>query len=190
MACLAGSAVAVVWFAVRGGSVAWGLVIPAVLLAFVGLADDARSLPAALRLVAQVAAGAAIGSAAGGGWWICVGATVAPLVVNVVNFMDGINGITSLTMVVWGVTARAVGTDRDVPTLALLGGVAAGSAFGFLPWNAPVARLFLGDSGSYLFGAVAAAGIVIGWSSGAYLAAPRLLSPRPTSGAAASGCTE
>jgi len=142
-------------------------VVPAVILTLVGLADDLRSLPALSRLAAQVGAGAVIGWAAGGGWWIGVGAAVAPLVVNVANFMDGINGITSLVMSVWGFTTLAVGIDRDLPTLTLLGAIAAGSALGFLPWNAPVARLFLGDSGSYLFGAIVAAGVVIGWSIGA-----------------------
>ncbi len=166
LACLAGATVAVVWFAAHGRPVAWVLVAPVVILTFVGLADDVRSLPALSRLAAQVGAGALIGWAAGGGWWIAVGAVVTSLVVNVVNFMDGINGITSLVMTVWGVTALAVGSDRDLPTLALLGAIAAGSALGFLPWNAPVARLFLGDVGSYLFGAIVAAGVVIGWSSG------------------------
>jgi len=167
LACLAGATVAIVWFAIDGQSVAWGLAVAVVLLTLVGLADDARSLPALSRLAAQVAAGAGIGWAASGGWWICVGAVVAPIIVNVVNFMDGINGITSLTMAVWGVTALAVGSDRDITALALLGAIAAGSALGFLPWNAPVARLFLGDSGSYLFGGIVAAGVVFGWSSGA-----------------------
>lgn len=155
------------WFVAQGQPASWGLLVPAALLAFVGLADDVRSLPALTRLAAQVGAGAVMGWATGGAWWICVGAVVAPVAVNVVNFMDGINGITSLTMTVWGVTAFVVGQGHDAALLALLGAVAAGSALGFLPWNAPSARLFLGDSGSYLFGAIVAAGLLTGWSSGA-----------------------
>jgi UDP-N-acetylmuramyl pentapeptide phosphotransferase/UDP-N-acetylglucosamine-1-phosphate transferase len=41
--------------------------------------------------------------------------------------------------------------------LAGLGLVLAGAAFGFLPWNAPSARVFLGDVGSYGLGLLVAA---------------------------------
>jgi UDP-N-acetylmuramyl pentapeptide phosphotransferase/UDP-N-acetylglucosamine-1-phosphate transferase len=44
----------------------------------------------------------------------------------------------------------------------VIGAVTAGSTTAFLPWNAPVARLFLGDVGSYLLGAMVGIGIVIG----------------------------
>ena len=46
--------------------------------------------------------------------------------------------------------------------MAAIGAVTAGSAIGFLPWNAPVARLFLGDVGSYFFGAIVGVGIIVG----------------------------
>ncbi len=84
-----------------------------------------------------------------------------PVVVNVVNFMDGINGITALTMLVWGATALLVGAVHGGPELAVIGAATAGAALGFLPWNAPHARLFLGDVGSYLFGALAAGGVLL-----------------------------
>jgi UDP-N-acetylmuramyl pentapeptide phosphotransferase/UDP-N-acetylglucosamine-1-phosphate transferase len=108
-------------------------------------------------------------------WGAVAGAAVFAVLVNVVNFMDGINGITAATMTVWGVTAMLVSRSHDVPGLLTLGALTAGCALGFLPWNAPVARLFLGDVGSYLFGGLVAGGVVLGWHSGAAVAA--LLAP-------------
>jgi UDP-N-acetylmuramyl pentapeptide phosphotransferase/UDP-N-acetylglucosamine-1-phosphate transferase len=85
-----------------------------------------------------------------------------PIAVNVVNFMDGINGITGLNLAAWGFVAMAVGTAQHEPALMAIGAVTAGSTIAFLPWNAPVAKLFLGDVGSYLLGAMVGIGIIIG----------------------------
>jgi UDP-N-acetylmuramyl pentapeptide phosphotransferase/UDP-N-acetylglucosamine-1-phosphate transferase len=167
LACLVGIAAA------TGAAVVTGQPIPVyalagcLLLAVLGFADDRKSLPAMPRILGQVAAGATLGGGLGGPWGVAIGVILVPGVVNVVNFMDGINGITSLTMTLWGATAVLVGHVQHVPTLSLLGVLSAGSALGFLPWNAPVARLFLGDAGSYLFGGLAAAGLIAAWFSGA-----------------------
>ncbi|GAB3582498.1 hypothetical protein GCM10027579_12320 [Calidifontibacter terrae] len=80
-----------------------------------------------------------------------------PGVVNVVNFMDGINGISSMTAIIWGLNAAQVSRCQDT---AVLGALLAGAGLGFLPWNSPDARLFLGDAGSYLMGGAMAAGIL------------------------------
>lgn len=167
LACVAGIAVALIVARAQDRAVPWLLVVIAALLSVVGFADDRRSLSTSFRLVAQIGVGALMGSVVSGGWWIVLGAIVVPSVVNIVNFMDGINGITSLTMTVWGVTALAVGNAHAIPSLSAVGAFAAGSALGFLPWNIPTARLFLGDAGSYLFGAIVAAGLLLGWSRGA-----------------------
>jgi UDP-N-acetylmuramyl pentapeptide phosphotransferase/UDP-N-acetylglucosamine-1-phosphate transferase len=73
---------------------------------------------------------------------------------NAVNFMDGINGITALHALVWGVLFSVVlrsGSSIELVALAL---ALAGAATAFLPWNLVAARAFLGDSGSYLVGGV------------------------------------
>ena len=133
-----------------------------VFLAIVGFADDHGALAAAPRLGAQLAVGALVGVTTGGGWWILAGMICIPVAVNVVNFMDGINGITSLNVAAWGFVAMAVGYAQHESSLVVIGAVTAGSTTAFLPWNAPVARLFLGDVGSYLLGALVGIGIVIG----------------------------
>lgn len=162
LACLLGVLASLALAYATGRAVPWVAAIAAIGLGLVGFADDRFDLAPPLRLGAQVAAGALMGAGAGGGWLVAAGAVIAPVVVNVVNFMDGINGITSLSAGVWGATAWIVGMLAGVEAVWVIGAATAGAAIGFLPWNAPNARLFLGDVGSYLFGGLIAAGIVVG----------------------------
>lgn len=71
---------------------------------------------------------------------------------NAFNFMDGIDGIASLTAVVTGGVFALAGVLHDDPALARWGAVAAGASLGFLPWNFPKARIFMGDAGSLPLG--------------------------------------
>jgi UDP-N-acetylmuramyl pentapeptide phosphotransferase/UDP-N-acetylglucosamine-1-phosphate transferase len=162
IACLVGVSVAFGMAYAADLAAPWLAVVAALGLGVVGFADDRASLPPMPRLAAQVAAGALMGSAAGDGLLVVAGMVITPVVVNVVNFMDGINGITGLTAAVWGATAWLAGLAAGAETLWVLGAATAGAAVGFLPWNAPTARLFLGDVGSYLFGGLIAAGIIVG----------------------------
>ena len=164
VACLAGVLAGLALASARHQDVPWLAVSGAVCLAIVGFADDRSALAAAPRLGAQIAVGALVGVSVGGGWWILAGMICIPVAVNMVNFMDGINGITSLNIAAWGFVAMAVGyTQHELP-LMVIGAVTAGSTTAFLPWNAPVARLFLGDVGSYVLGALVGIGLLIGAS--------------------------
>ena len=162
IACLAGVLAGLILASALGQDVPWLAVLGAVLLALVGFADDRGAIAAAPRLGAQLAVGAVVGLTIGGGWWILAGLICIPVAVNSVNFMDGINGITGLNVAAWGFVAMAVGYAHDATSLMVIGAVTAGSTTAFIPWNAPVARLFLGDVGSYLLGAMVGIGIIIG----------------------------
>jgi len=162
IACLAGVLAGLALASTLDRDVPWLAVSGAVFLALVGFADDQGTLPTAPRLGAQVAVGALVGVSVGGSWWILAGMICIPIAVNVVNFMDGINGITGLNITAWGFVAMAVGYAQHETSLLVIGAVTAGSTTAFLPWNAPVARLFLGDVGSYLLGALVGIGIIIG----------------------------
>jgi len=144
----------------------WALLAMALALAAVGFLDDRSGLPAAPRLTAQVVLGAVAGAVLGGPAAAVAGALVVPVVVNVVNFMDGINGMTSTTLAVWGASSAAAGLVHDSVPLAALGTMTAAGALGFLPWNAPRASMFLGDVGSYLFGGLVAGGILLAVDAG------------------------
>jgi UDP-N-acetylmuramyl pentapeptide phosphotransferase/UDP-N-acetylglucosamine-1-phosphate transferase len=72
---------------------------------------------------------------------------------NGVNFMDGINAISSIHAILWSGTyawmLHRLGVDAVLPMALALGT----SALVFLPWNVGHAKAFLGDAGSYLIGA-------------------------------------
>lgn len=74
------------------------------------------------------------------------------------NFMDGINGIAGLTGVVgFGLLAYYAFFMGDNPDIVLMSLVMLSGCVGFLPFNFPKARVFMGDVGSTLLGFVFAA---------------------------------
>jgi UDP-N-acetylmuramyl pentapeptide phosphotransferase/UDP-N-acetylglucosamine-1-phosphate transferase len=93
-------------------------------------------------------------------WWIERGSLLVGGVwlVNLVNFMDGIDWMTVAEVV--PVTGAIVvlglsGTIEPLP--AVLAAALLGAILGFAPFNRPVARLFLGDVGSLPIG------LLLGW---------------------------
>lgn len=136
-------------------------------LAIVAWRDDLRPLPAGLRLLAQaMAVGVALISTPSGGtffggylpsWLDLVAAGVLWLwFLNLFNFMDGIDGITSTETfaICCGIMLVTVGATSGLFLYAL---VTAAAALGFLWWNWPPARIFLGDVGSIPLG------FLLGW---------------------------
>ncbi len=85
---------------------------------------------------------------------------------NFYNFMDGINGIAAITGIVgFGLLALySFLSDRD-SLFVVLSICICLSCLGFLPFNMPKARVFIGDVGSILLGFVFA-GMVIALSKG------------------------
>ena len=140
--------------------------VGALVLAVVGFVDDVRSLPAVLRLGLQVGVGAvtagllvhevgldlpmALLAGAAATLWLTG-------YVNVFNFMDGANGLAGLNALIAGACFAWIGSAESETALLVGGTVLLGAAAGFLPWNFPVARIFLGDVGSY------ATGFLIAW---------------------------
>jgi len=151
-AALLAAAVVLAWREPGQAPMLAGFGIGLALVALVGWVDDHRPLSAALRFAVQVAAAAVF---AGGVAWqsgdplaVAV-AFVAPVVLaNAWNFMDGIDGLAATQAVlVAGVPAVLAGGPGPALGLAL-----AAATLGFLPWNFPRARLFLGDVGSGAIG--------------------------------------
>ena len=96
-------------------------------------------------------------------------ATVA--LMNASNFLDNMNGmlggIAALTLAGFAAIGIATGESRFAPAQLAL----AGACVGFLPWNFPRARTFLGDAGSLVLGYSLAASLLLalhgaphGWS--------------------------
>lgn len=73
---------------------------------------------------------------------------------NLYNFMDGIDGIASLEAICVCLGGAVLYALVGQPLLALTPLLLAAAAAGFLYWNFPPARIFLGDSGSGFLGIV------------------------------------
>jgi UDP-GlcNAc:undecaprenyl-phosphate GlcNAc-1-phosphate transferase len=151
------------------------VLVPLLLFAGIGLAEDVRGVPVGTRLVLQSLAGL-VGGALVVGWdggATLTAALAGVLLVaawllgyaNVANFMDGVNGIAAAHAALGGGILAAIGAARDLPVLLGGGTVVAVAAAAFLPWNAGRARIFLGDVGSYgLGGALGALAACAVWA--------------------------
>jgi Fuc2NAc and GlcNAc transferase len=136
-------------------------------IAGVGFLDDRRHLPARLRFVVHVAAAVLVVAVLGGipehslaAWGIrqsWIGFVLSLLVLvwatNLFNFMDGIDGIAGSESVFVGLAGAwfnwMQGGDPGL-TAAML--CLATASAGFLVWNWPPARIFMGDVGSGFLG--------------------------------------
>jgi UDP-N-acetylmuramyl pentapeptide phosphotransferase/UDP-N-acetylglucosamine-1-phosphate transferase len=138
------------------------------LLAVVGAIDDIRVLPAAPRLALQCLAVAAVLLMLPAGFhivpqlpqWLERACLFVGLVwmINLVNFMDGIDWMTVAEVVPIGAAIVLLGAAGAVDLLpALLAAALLGAMLGFAPFNKPVAKLFLGDVGSLPIG------LMLGW---------------------------
>jgi UDP-N-acetylmuramyl pentapeptide phosphotransferase/UDP-N-acetylglucosamine-1-phosphate transferase len=151
---------------VRGDWTLAAPALPVLLACCVGFADDRSAMrPVPKMLLLLGAAATALPFAvvreveipfAG---TIALGAFALPLSLfwlacfpHAFNFMDGIDGISGLTALVSGLAFAAAGLLAGDDRTAALGAVVAGAAVGFLPWNVPKARIFMGDSGSLPLG--------------------------------------
>ncbi|MBR0801523.1 glycosyltransferase family 4 protein [Bradyrhizobium jicamae] len=137
-------------------------------IAVVGFADDIRSLPVLPRLLLQAAAVAAVLFSVPGDLrlvpssplWLERGLLlIAGLwFVNLVNFMDGLDLMTTAEAVPITVAVALLGSLGQVPVVsALVAAALCGALLGFAPFNRPVAKIFLGDVGSLPIG------LLLGW---------------------------
>ena len=156
----------------------WLAFLPGLLIvAGIGWWDDHRPLSPWLRLAVQTVAALALAGGAGwqsGQWLPAVLAFAAAMVlVNVWNFMDGINGlaVSQAGLVAVAYAGMLAGNGHWL-ALALLAG-----CLGFLPFNFPKARIFLGDVGSGALGYALAALLTAAFLGLPATRAPLLLLP-------------
>ena len=149
-----------VWL-VTGGSLsprALGWLAGALLVAGVSFVDDLHPLPAVPRLLTH-GLGAVLLTVAGvqeRELALLVALPLAfvwiALVTNVYNFMDGIDGLAASQAIVAGAALAIAGSVVRNPLVAIGGGLLAAASAGFLLYNLPPARLFMGDVGSTFLG--------------------------------------
>ena len=135
-------------------AIAWPAAVGLVLVAGVGWWDDHRPLSARLRLAAHIVAAVLLGAAfhrAGLQLPGCIVLGAAAVVlVNVWNFMDGINGLATSQAILVAATAAMLAGPAS-PGWSL-GWLLVAACIGFMPFNFPRARIFLGDVGSGALG--------------------------------------
>lgn len=132
-------------------------------IAILGMIDDVVQLSTRMRLMAHLGgallAVAVIGEPFGLGW-LGLAFVVLALVwmINLYNFMDGIDGMAASGGMFVGIAAGLFLWNAG-SSFSLLPLVLGTASLGFLMFNWPPARLFMGDSGSgfygYAFGVIA-----------------------------------
>ena len=158
------------------GSLIWPIWLSTIGFALLGTWDDVKSRSPLLRLglqllVAGVSCIGLIFLLGKHAWIFPLLVVVLISTVNAVNFMDGINGITALHAVVWGAAYAILFWFLDQDSYISLGIILCAIGLAFLPWNIHNAKLFLGDSGSYLIGGSLGLLAVLGILANAPLAA-------------------
>lgn len=89
-------------------------------------------------------------------WWIGIPITLLVTVgiANGFNLIDGMNGLAALTAITAAASQAMIADAADYPTIVHLNTMLIAGIFGFLVWNYPFGRIFLGDAGAYTLGFV------------------------------------
>jgi len=166
---LAGLVVALVLLVPLPQELAWVAGLALAVGAFSFLDDLYHLSPLVRFLVQGILAGVLVAQGAwpaqwplpgGLGWPVAVGAAFSWLFVvwmtNLYNFMDGMDGFAGGMAVIGFGTLAVLGWMGGDPRYALLCVSVAAAAAGFLWFNFPPARLFMGDVGSAALGFLAA----------------------------------
>ena len=146
----------------------WPIILSTCIIFSIGLADDLKPLGARVKLVGQLAA-AGILFAAGYSidvlthptrgdqfalGWLSLPVTLFWLVSipNIINLIDGMDGLAGGFGLFLCLTLGVVGHFAGMPDVVIMSAVMAGAILGFLFFNFPPAKIFLGDGGAYLIG--------------------------------------
>ncbi|TSC97433.1 MAG: Glycosyl transferase, family 4 [Candidatus Berkelbacteria bacterium Licking1014_2] len=167
-----------------------GMFLGSLILVILGALDDKRALPPWVKLAGQIIASAIVVGFGVKIWWITnpfgglnwdlgwLTYILVPLwlvmIINAVNWVDGLDGLAGSLSLAAALILLFLGLKPDVnqPAMALLATVLAGTLVGFLPYNLPPAKIFLGDSGSLFLGFMLGVFAII---SGAKLATAALV---------------
>lgn len=149
-----------------------GLSLAAIPLLGMGLVDDTVGVPPRVKLAVQVLAGVILMAFGYGvplvsnpfglpfesGWlsgplavlWVVV-------VINAINLIDGLDGLASGVVLIAAATLWWVGRGHGDVYVMFLCSLLIGTTAGFLMFNFPPAKIFMGDTGSHFLGLVLAA---------------------------------
>jgi UDP-GlcNAc:undecaprenyl-phosphate GlcNAc-1-phosphate transferase len=153
-----------------------GFTLAAVPILLLGIVDDIRGAHPIAKLGVQVCAGLVLtlygfgvplvthplgGEIVTGVAGPLLAVVWVVLVTNAINLIDGLDGLASGVVLIAAMTLWWVGRGHQDFYVMFLAAPLAGATFGFLRWNFPRARVFMGDTGSQFLGlALAAASLL------------------------------
>jgi len=154
-----------------------GILAAAALITIVGALDDVYDLHPAIKLLGQIAAAVVLVTSGvqvdaftfpflhrvelgGFGGPATVFALV--LLMNVVNFSDGVDGLAAGVCAIAALAFSIIAFDLGRNTAGILAAIVCGAALGFLVFNFHPASVFMGDCGSNLLGLLLGAVIIEG----------------------------
>ncbi len=162
------------------------VIITNALIFSIGFLDDLKPLGAKIKLIGQLgcalvlyAFGVSIDIVSNpfGPGSISLGLIGLPItllwliaVPNIVNLIDGMDGLATGFGLFLCLTLAFVGHYAHIPDVVLVSLVMAGALGGFLIFNLPPAKIFLGDGGSYLIGFFVASVSLVSSQKGAVIA--------------------
>ena len=148
----------------------YGMLVGAMVIVALGMADDVLALKASRKFVIQLVA-VAIPVACGvrierfpdffGGGsyielpfiWSCLISVVWLLaILNAVNIIDGLDGLACGVSSIMTIFVTIILILLEAPQVAVIAAALAGACMGFLPYNINPAKMFMGDTGSMFIG--------------------------------------
>jgi UDP-GlcNAc:undecaprenyl-phosphate GlcNAc-1-phosphate transferase len=143
------------------------VLVPAIVMGVVGLIDDIRNLSPWPRFIIQSGFGVVISfllvstntlGSPFGNYLIDIPITVLWIVgiTNSINFFDNIDGGASGAVAISAIFLFLLSWQGEQFLIAALSIVLAGATLGFLLWNRPPARIYMGDAGALFLGILVA----------------------------------
>lgn len=168
---------------VMSGPAPWVVLISGAMICFIGAIDDVWGLDPMTRLAAQGLAGLLLAwqgvqlvslpvngvTVGSGGMLLTLSVLAVVGTINAVNFIDGLDGLVAGVMAISGVAffiytyaLTRESSPSDYSSLAaVIAASMVGVCLGFLPHNIYPAKIFMGDSGAYLIGLLAASSTIV-----------------------------
>ncbi len=166
----------------------WPLMVANTLIFAIGFLDDLKPLGAKVKLLGQIGAACILYSLGvsiedlsnpfRGGAHFDLGMWSFPVTIfwliaipNIINLIDGMDGLASGFGLFLSLTLAFVGHYNGMADVVLMSVVMSGALSGFLVYNYPPARIFLGDGGAYLIGFFIASSSLLSSQKSSILAA-------------------
>jgi UDP-GlcNAc:undecaprenyl-phosphate GlcNAc-1-phosphate transferase len=141
------------------------VLVPALLLGAMGLVDDLRSLSPWPRLITQSVVGSIVafiivqGGTVGTPFGTSTLNTAVTIfwivgICNSINFFDNLDGAASGAVAIAAIGVFFIAFDRGQELVSALSIVTAGATIGFLMWNKPPAKIYMGDAGALFLGVI------------------------------------